>query len=269
MFGAPSYGGSEVKNEFMDAVYNFVTSGHEDQKGAIIPVVQYAVGTAGPAYSSTLFYNGNSSTPEIVKGFLGDTITPLNSSTTLLPFSLGQYSKQVRPPFEEGGQSYGLRQRFHLLPIMAKREAMQLVHDSYFEAAQLQFRDVEKGVIGMAFNPITTQLLAASNKRPGSLQGLDQQPASWIEQTYSWKNAADDAVVDEFIQNFNTDMLRRLKIMNATGSFYYLNEADVDQPVFQNYPATNLQRLEEIRCKYDPERVCTELMPGGFKVADV
>lgn len=121
----------------------------------------------------------------------------------------------------------------------------------------------------MAFNPITTQLLAASNKWPGSLQGLDQQPAFWIEQTYSWKNAADDAVVDEFIQNFNTDMLRRLEIMNATGSFYYLNEADVDQPVFQNYPATNLQRLKEIRCKYDPERVYTDLIPGGFKVADV
>lgn len=47
----------------------------------------------------------------------------------------------------------------------------------------------------------------------------------------------------------------------------YLNDADLDQPVFAGYPAENVQRLKEIRAKYDPGMIYTNLMPGGFKVA--
>lgn len=61
-------------------------------------------------------------------------------------------------------------------------------------------------------------------------------------------------------------MLKSLDALNATGSFYYLNEADEGQPVFESYPPENLKGLRKIRQKYDPKRIFTDLMPGGFKV---
>jgi hypothetical protein len=48
-----------------------------------------------------------------------------------------------------------------------------------------------------------------------------------------------------------------------------MNDAGLGQPIFQNYPAANLAKLKTIRSKYDPNKVFTTLMPGGWKVANV
>lgn len=267
MLAAHSYGSSDISNKFMDSVFNYARNGHADPKGVVLPVIQYAPGSSSPSYSATLFYNGNNTSPNILQDFLGGLLTPVNSSNTLSPLSLGQYSRLVNPAFEQGGQSYGQRQRFHLLPILANRDAMQLVHDKYYKAARAHFNHTQDAVIGLAFNPITKQLLAATNAEPGALQGLDETPALWIELTFSWKHASDDPVVDSFIQSFAAEISSDLANLNAWGSFYYMNEADKGQPVFESYPAGNLGRLKDIRCKYDPKRVFTDLMPGGFKIA--
>ncbi|EXF78021.1 FAD binding domain-containing protein [Colletotrichum fioriniae PJ7] len=268
MIASPSYGGEEAKQQFIDSVYNFAVNGHDDPKAAVLPVITYVSGTAGPTYSSTLFYNGNATHPAVLRDFLGDILTPDNSSRSLVPFPMGRYHQAIEPSFREGGRSYGSRQRFHMLPIYANKEAMLIAHDMYFELANATFKDTRGGIIGFAFNPITSAFLAATNARPGALQGIDESPACWIEQTYSWTDEADDQVFDTFISEFNTRVRERLEPMGALYPFYYLNEADVGQPVFESYPAGNLDRLKEIRNKYDPARVFTDLMPGGFKVAD-
>lgn len=52
-----------------------------------------------------------------------------------------------------------------------------------------------------------------------------------------------------------------------TGHRYlYLNDADADQDAFEAYGKESVDRLKEIRDKYDPSKVYTDLMPGGFKV---
>lgn len=267
MISSYIYGSSEIQTQYLDSVFNFATQGHADPKAAIIPMAQFVSGRTGPDYSSILFYNGNNTRPPVLGDWLGKTLTPVNGSSELQPFSLAQFSRAVRPAFDQGGYAHGLRQRFHLLPIIADREAMQVVHDTFFNMAQVQFANTEGGVAGIAFNPMTSKLLSATNAKPGAPQGLDETSSFWIEQVYSWKNAADDALVDDFVRTFNADVLGPLKALNATGSFYYMNEADEGQPVFEYYPPRSLQRLKEIRSKYDPARVYTDLMPGGFKVA--
>lgn len=156
MFGVPSYGSSEVAEDFIDSVYHFATSGHVDPKGSIIPVAQFVSGQDGPDYASTLFYNGDQARPRVLQDFLGQILTPLDGSDTLIPYSLGQYSRDVRPAFEKGGFAYGLRQRFHLIPVIANREAIKLLHDEFFKGALDTFNDTEGGTIGLAFNPITS-----------------------------------------------------------------------------------------------------------------
>lgn len=267
-FGFPAYdsGSSEVRNLFMDSVFRYAKQGHKDPKAAIIPVVQFLSGTSGPQYSTTLFYNGNDTSPDVFDDFLGATLQPIGNSTSLSPFSLAEYTQIISPAFSKGGQSYGINQRFHLLPIRANRNAMQVVHDTYFEAAQAAFNKSDGVTIGLAFNPITSKLLAASNTKPGALHGLDEEPSFWIEQTYSWKDPADDKLVENFIRTFNRMITKRLQSLNAMGSYYYLNEADKGQPVFESYPRGSLMRLKSIRHKYDPYRVFSNLMPGGWKV---
>ncbi|KAK1633646.1 FAD binding domain-containing protein [Colletotrichum phormii] len=267
MIASPSYGGEEVKQQFIDSVYNFAVKGHHDPKAAVLPVITYVSGTDGPTYTSTLFYNGNTTQPAVLGDFLGSVLTRDNSSRSLAPFPMGQYHQAVAPSFQKGGRSYGSRQRFHMLPIYANKKAMLIAHDMFFEVAKATFKETRGGIIGFAFNPITSAFLAATNARPGALQGIDESPACWIEQTYSWADEADDKIFDTFISELNTRVRERLESMGALYPFYYLNEADVGQPVFESYPEGNLDRLKEIRNKYDPARVFTDLMPGGFKVA--
>ncbi|KGO43122.1 FAD linked oxidase, N-terminal [Penicillium expansum] len=178
MIASPSYS-SNASSEYIDSVFNYAINGHADPKGVVLPVIQYTSGASAPSYSATLIYNGNNTSPHILQDFLAGLVTPvnLNASNPLSPMSLGQYSRLETPVFEKGGQTYGRRQRFHLLPILAKRDAMQLVHDKYFEGARSHFNNTPGVGTGLAFNPITKHFLAAINAEPGALQGFDETPA--------------------------------------------------------------------------------------------
>ncbi|KAK2764690.1 FAD binding domain-containing protein [Colletotrichum kahawae] len=214
MIASPSYGGEEVKHQFIDGVYNFAVNGHEDPKAAVLPVITYVGGTNEPTYSATLFYNGNSTSPAVLGDFLGNILTPDNTSKSLSQFPMGEYHQAILPSFQKGGRSYGSRQRFHMLPTYANKEAMLIAHDMYFELAKS-----------------------------------------------TWTNEADDEVFDTFISKFNTKVRERLEPMGVLYPFYYLNEADIGQPVFESYPDGNLDRLKEIRAKFDPDRVFTVAAP--------
>ena len=47
-----------------------------------------------------------------------------------------------------------------------------------------------------------------------------------------------------------------------------MNDAETGDEVFQGYGQENLQKLKEIRAKYDPDMTYTKLMHGGWKVGD-
>lgn len=277
MISDASYGNApETKQKWMDSVLNFALNGDKDPKGTIIPVARFGTGFIRPQYDSTLFYNGNSTSPAVLRDFLGGRLSPvLDDPTPLTPkengtamgrFSLANYSALVRPAFEPGGESFGLRQKFHVMPTLATPEAMSIVHDTYFAAVQKQLSNVTDFFTGLAYNPMTKTLFKATNTFPGALQGIDEVPAFWVEESGTWGNEADDGLIDEFFHTVNAEILEKLEAANATAKFHYLNDADKGQPVFQSYPAGNLRRLKEIRAKYDPEKVFTNLMPGGFKV---
>jgi hypothetical protein len=89
----------------------------------------------------------------------------------------------------------------------------------------------------------------------------------WVEESLTWGDSADDALIEEFVTTTNANITTQLEAINATSAYIYLNDADEDQNVFAGYPAENVKRMKVIRDVYDPDLVFTNLMPGGFKVA--
>ena len=140
------------------------------------------------------------------------------------------------------------------------------MHDIYFDTLNASgiANTVDSFITGLAFNPVTKPFAAAS---AGGPQGLALEPSFWVEQSISWANADDDAAIEDFVVDVNTNIQSKLVALNATSQYTYLNDADKGQAVFETYGGENLMRLKEIRMKYDPSGVFTELMPGGFKVA--
>lgn len=181
---------------------------------------------------------------------------------------MGQFSQAVLPAFKEGGESYGLNQRFHVVSHAATREAMDIVHDTFFDAVIAQNLTSLSGFfVGLAWNSITTNFIEASNSGIGCPQGVPEEPVFWVEEALTWGDSADDAIIENFVQTVNANITAQLTAINATRAYIYLNDAEEDQAVFQGYPAENVLRLKEIRAKYDPLMIYTNLMPGGFKVA--
>lgn len=72
--------------------------------------------------------------------------------------------------------------------------------------------------------------------------------------------------INNFVADINKNISAQLQAKNYQLPYLYLNDANATQPVFEGYAAGNWDKLKNIRAKYDPERIYTDLMPGGFKV---
>lgn len=260
--GEVDYGDS-VRSKFLDAVFTFAVNGSADVKAAIVPIVRWGPSQGGPTYNTWLFHNGNQLSPVALQNFTAPNMMP--SSNTFSYRSMYGWTQETDPPMS---QIHGFRQRFYVTSITASLEAMSIIHDTYFTAAQAQLSNVTNFFTGVAFMPISENYIAAGNKRGGDPMGVDTSnaPYIWIEQSLSWPNPADDSKIEEFLTSVNAEISSKLESLGVTSPFLYLNDADAGQPVFEGYPKQNVERLKKIRARYDPDMIFTNLMPGGWKI---
>ena len=101
--------------------------------------------------------------------------------------------------------------------------------------------------------------------------GIKPENLIVVELSLSYSNnAAYEPIVTEFLHRIGQRIRAALcenGLEHIISPWIYLNDADKGQDVFGGYPAENVQALQKLRNKYDPDRVFTDLMPGGWKVA--
>lgn len=267
----PSYGlGTETRDRWLNSILSYVLDGSSDPKAAIIPVARFGSGFTEPRYDATLMYNSpNASLPAILSDFQGGLLLASNL-TALVPTTMAAFGQAVLPAFKKGGESYGLHQRFHVVSHAATREAMDIVHDTFFSPVKAQnLGNLTDFFVGLAWNSITTKFIEASNSGIGCPQGVKEEPVFWVEEAFTWGDAEDDVKIEAFVLSVNKEIKEKLEAIEATRPYIYMNDADKEQDVFGGYPVQNVKRLKAIRGKYDPGRVYTDLMPGGFKIDHV
>lgn len=266
-----NYGSAKsVRDAFLQAVLDFTTDPDADPFAAITPIARWGPNYTKPEYHSTLFYNGTAlPSSGAFAEFVNDTTSKLpaydgSSAMTRLP--LATYGSGATPAFKAGGESYGLRQKFRVINAKATGETIKIIHDTYFEVLNSTgiANRVDQFFTGLAFNPVTTRMAGACK---GSPYDIPIEPAFWTEQSMTWASEDDDAAIDEFLAEADAKIGQKLREVDGISDFIFLNDADKGQKVFESYGSSNLRRLQEIRNRYDPNRVYTDLMPGGFKVA--
>lgn len=243
----------------------------EDLDATTIPVARWGPGYTAPSYQCTLFYNGTSAPTSgpLAEYIHGNTtgLKALNGTATLRPISLAQYGRAIRSAFNDGGQSHGLRQNFRVVSIKATAETLKIVHDTYFDSLRtLGLADrVPKFFTGLAFNVVNRNM---AEKSAGLPQNVPLEPAFWVEESVSWDSSGEfDQEVEDWIKSVNEDIEAKLVTIDGLNRYLYLNDADKDQKVFESYGIESVERLKEVRDKYDPSRVFTDLMTGGWKIA--
>lgn len=275
MVGTVSYApGKDTAEAFIDAVHDYTVNGGKDYKSATIPTAMYVPAIQSTVYSSFVFYNGHNESPAALKRMLGndtssssDDKLKLTSLTNTFKYrSMYEWSNELDPVFP---LLKGDRQRFYVLNIHASnRDALATVHDTFIEVAK---ESIPAGVItaALAFPAVGEKYIQASTVNGGDPMSLDPDgaPYIWVEESMTALATATDEDIDEFYQKANERINHRLKEKNIpVPKFTYINDANPSQDAFSTYPPENLQRLKSIRAKYDPDRVYTDLMPGGWKV---
>ncbi|KAE8149336.1 putative FAD dependent oxidoreductase [Aspergillus avenaceus] len=264
MIGMASYG-SDVAEQFIDAVHSFTTEGSKDAKAATIPMAEYIPALGKPAYSAILFYNGVDEKPAALKSFLESDMKV--TSNTFSNRSMSKWCKELDPALS---LLKGSKQRFYVLNIHASnKQAITIVHDTFMKVAK---ESLPLGVLvaALAFPAVTEKFITASTANGGDPQSLDVNgaPYIWVEESITSAGLVDDKDVDAFYEKANGQIVKNLQAAGIeTAKFIYLNDANPSQDAFGTFPPENLERLKAIRAKYDPDRVFTDLMPGGWKLA--
>jgi hypothetical protein len=256
-----------TKDAYLDALLTMTLEGDIDTAAAVIPVARWGPNYTVPSYEASLLYNGTTAPTSgpFAAFYDNSALKAEGNSSKLQPLSFASYSQVFRPAFQPGGGGYGFRQKFRVVPIKADREAMDIVHDTWLSA--LKESNVANRVpgffAGLAYNCVTKTFAQQSQGMP---QNVEPIPQLWVEEAMSWSNAADDAEVEALVSNFNAEIEKQLEAKNLAVRYIYLNDADKGQKAFESYGVENVLKLKAIREKYDPRKVFTNLMPGGFKI---
>lgn len=242
----------------------------KDLDATTIPVARWGPNYTAPSYESTLFYNGTSAPTSgpLAEYIYGNTtgLRALNGTATLRPVSLAEYGRAIRSAFKDGGQSHGLRQKFRVVSIKATAEALRITHDTYFDSLKASglTNKVPEFFTGLAFNVVNRNMAEKSSGLP---QNIPLESAFWVEESITWDSSGDlDREIEDWVESVNQEIEAKLQAIDGLSRYLYLNDADKGQKVFESYGGDSVARLKEIRAKYDPDRVYTDLMPGGWKV---
>lgn len=266
--GETTYNGS-VADALLDSIYDFALYGSEDVKAGIEPRVQWIPEQGSPTYHGILFYNGDDASPPALVNFTDKDSLQSVSSTFRVRDSMFNWTQEADSGRE---QLRGLRARFNVVTIRANRQALGIIHDTFLGMMADELEGVASIVGSLAFVPITAEYLKVSTINGGDPMAVDASQAPYIlaEQTFLWSNSSDDAKISGFLDAFNANVTTQLNSLDGVQSSYlYLNYADEGQAVFEGYPAENVARMKDIRDKYDPDMVFTDLMVGGWKVGEV
>ncbi|KXH59262.1 FAD binding domain-containing protein [Colletotrichum salicis] len=249
--------------KYLDAVYNFGKYGSADGKAAIIPTILTYPSYNITAYAAARFYNSETAPATAFENFTSPALTPVADSYALQP--LAEYLSAV-----DALQPTGLRQEFRVMSLVVNRDAVDYVHDTFLAATSANLTSIVGLSASITFQPITKEFVQQGVAKGGNPQGVDpsKAPYFWVVENLTWQDAKDDAATKAFADSVTAEIEDGLVAKGVAGGYLYLNDAGQGQKIFQSYPAANLAKLKAIRAKYDPLRIYTNLLVGGWKVLD-
>ncbi|KAL8647216.1 MAG: hypothetical protein Q9226_006520 [Calogaya cf. arnoldii] len=103
----------------------------------------------------------------------------------------------------------------------------------------------------------------ASGGRPQTLQPRAQL---WMNMSWGWNLAKDDAYVYALIKETYEMVDKLTKSRGLYDPYIFLNDAAPGQKVMRSYGKESFERMKGISRKYDPKQMFQKQVPGGFKL---
>jgi hypothetical protein len=122
-------------------------------------------------------------------------------------------------------------------------------------------------VWSLGFDPLPPQLYARhAGANALGLAGRKGDTLIVVNMIATWSDAADDDTVDKASKALVSAIQRDLRQLGALDPFIYINYAAPWQRPIEAYGEASVEKLRRVQRVYDPRRVFTDLVPGGFKI---
>ncbi|KAK7709790.1 hypothetical protein SLS64_006031 [Diaporthe eres] len=260
LIGTVSWG-TGVSEQYIKSVEQFALHGAEYPKASFEGQTRWVPSRSSEiSFDGYLWYSGEGDVPLGLENF----------TAPVLPITRGNITRTTMGAWTNEfnySPSAGTRATFHWLTSAANATAARIAFDTYYDTIA-SLADVEGFSTAFSMLPITPIVTSAPENAMDL--GSDDSPAIWYVESPLWSNPEDDERVLGVHAEANAKIRENL---SAAGlgplPFMYLSDIQKSQipETYPAYGAENLRKLKDIRDKYDPERVFTELVPGGAKVA--
>ncbi|RPA79345.1 FAD-binding domain-containing protein [Ascobolus immersus RN42] len=120
----------------------------------------------------------------------------------------------------------------------------------------------------LIFQPVAPSVVKAGNQRNngGNPLGIESVGQTWFSTCAGWNEPKNDQFIYAASKK-TTDLIEKeSKKKGLYLKYIFMNDAFMDQNVFESYGKKNFDRMKAIAKKYDPEGVFQRLWSGGFKL---
>lgn len=217
----------------------------------------------------TRFYdssNPSAANASVWKDFTAPNISQYQIADSYSPRHIARYLEEETDP--QISAQHGLRQRFHALSSKVSKKALRIVHDNYISLVAEKYSQIPDLFTTAAIQPISCNFIEKSSGTPQGLPSADG-PLFWYVLSFSWSSSASDTIINELVEALDSKINAAFEKAGVREKYLYLNDADSSQDVLETYPEENVKKLISIRNKYDPDKVLTDLLVGGWKIADL
>ena len=265
----PVFAGTRVssgsqQNRWIQALGEYISPGGgiEDSNSAIdgyITIIPSQKKNPIKLYS-ILFHNGPDPDPESLKGLAS--IPAVENTAKVQDFS----------DFQDETVSFGTRsyrQTFYTTSFTGSVESIRLINQTITQAALDRFADIKDSYISLIHQPVSKSWLEAAQKAGGDAIALDPSRGNFIifDLNIHWSEPEDDALAYQFSQDMLMKLDAAAQEKNLSYPFLFMNDAGPGERVIQSYGyGASLEKLKQIRRKYDPLGIFQALCGGGFKV---
>ncbi|KAF2827528.1 FAD binding domain-containing protein [Ophiobolus disseminans] len=245
------------------ALVNFANKIEKNPKGAAIVMSVYQSTVGVPLVSNAYDYAEPVSRPAAydeffaIPGVIADTTGIRNMSSIAQEW--------------EGVTTHSVF--FGTLTFANDLRVMKQAHEIFKDVlSHLKTKATGDWGIYTIYQPIPPAYWKDSEARGGNVLGFERfnNQALCLYLPYiSWQGAEQDAL----FQASGAELIKRIRkyaeSIGADNPFLYLNYADKTQDPLATYGAANVERIRAVAKKYDPHEFLQNLVPGGFKIANV
>ncbi|TVY90634.1 Bifunctional solanapyrone synthase [Lachnellula willkommii] len=260
IWGGVVYHALSTASQQIEAIYEFNNDGTYDDYSSLVSSFAYSGAAETSFVINNMEYTKALANPP---AFQNSSSIPFLQSTMRITNVTDLVTETETLQTERGD-----RQASATLTIQSTLEALNTIVKAWNTSVPL-VQDIPGIIWGIAFESLPSAIYGR-HAETNALGLTERNDTSLmiVLLSITWDEADDDDRIDKEAKQLIGTLEQELGSLGVLDPFVYLNYAASWQKPISSYGEANVKRLLGIQEEYDPHRVFTDYVSGGFKLGD-